>query len=303
MAGGTGHIGSSLGQRLVAEGYTVNILTRDTKKRKTDLFNYTYWDGENLGSWTEQLHKTDILINLCGKSVDCRYTASNKLKLIGSRVNATTLLGDAIKRSENPPRLWINASSSAYYGFSSQVKDEKASAGNDFPARICVEWEKAFLGSLAPATRKIAWRLGVVLQPGKGLIKPFERLVRNFFGGKLGSGEQYFTWIHEHDFLSAALWTIENTKASGAYNLTSPEPVTNADFMTAMRKAIGVSIGFALPTPLLTIGGTIIGTEPYLILDGRRIVPSRLLESGFTFRYAKIQDALTNLYKSDGDGV
>ena len=303
IAGGTGHIGSSLAKRLVMEGYNVNILTRNAPKNKATSLNYIYWDGENIGSWTERLNETDIVINLCGKSVDCRYTESNKLKLIRSRVNATRLLGDAIVRSERPPRLWINASSSAYYGFSAEAKDEQASAGTDFPARICVEWEKAFMGSLTPATRRIAWRLGVVLQPDKGLIKPFERLVKNFLGGKLGSGKQYFTWIHEEDFLNSALWTIENTRASGIYNLTSPEPITNADFMTAMRKAMDVSIGLSLPERLIRIGGTIIGTEPYLVLDGRRVIPRRLLESGFTFRYANIQGALDNLYKRESNGV
>lgn len=303
IAGGTGHLGSSLANRLVSEGYKVGILTRNAATSNTTSINYVHWDGENLGSWIEHLYETDIVINLCGKSVDCRYTESNKLKLIRSRVNATTLLGDAIKRSEKPPRLWINASSSAYYGFSSEEKDEQAVAGNDFPARICIEWEKAFMGSLSPSTRKVVWRLGVVLQPDKGFIKPFERLVKSFLGGSLGSGQQYFTWIHEEDFLNAALWTIENTHAFGAYNLTSPEPVINTDFMTALRKAIGVSAGFSLPEALLKIGGTIIGTEPYLILDGRRIIPGRLLQSGFSFRYAKIQEALNNLYKRNGNGV
>ena len=128
---------------------------------------------------------------------------------------------------------------------------------------------------------------------------PFAYLVKSFVGGKLGSGEQYFTWIHEEDFLKAALWSIENPIAVGAYNLTSPEPVTNTVFMRALRNAMGLRVGISLPEWLMEIGGKIIGTEPYLILDGRRIIPGRLVDSGFKFQYPEIQNSLNDLFKSD----
>jgi uncharacterized protein (TIGR01777 family) len=299
IAGGTGHIGSSLAHRLVQEGYRVVILTRRPIKSPHASLNYICWDGQTPGSWTKYLEESDVLINLCGKSVNCRYTESNKLKLIQSRVRTTSILGDAIKRAARPPKLWINASSSAYYGFSSDIKDERAASGTDFPARLCEEWEKAFWAFSLPDTRKVAWRLGVVLQYKKGLIIPFANLVKSFVGGKLGSGKQYFTWIHEEDFLKAALWTIENHLAVGAYNLTSPEPVTNAVFMRALRNAMGLRVGIPLPQWLMEIGGKIIGTEPYLILDGRRIIPARLVDSGFQFQYPEIQNSLNDLFKSD----
>jgi uncharacterized protein (TIGR01777 family) len=264
---------------------------------------YTWWDGETLGTWTKYLDEADIVINFCGKSVDCRYTESNKKKLIQSRVTPTLLLGNAIKNSSTPPKVWINASSSAYYGFSTAVLDESATHGNDFPARICVEWEKAFFSSQTPSTRKVAWRLGVVLQRNKGLILPFIILVKSFLGGKLGSGKQYFTWIDEDDFLNAALWTIENSSAIGAYNVTSPEPVTNEVFMKTLRKGIGVPSGISLPSWLLRIGGKIIGTEPYLILDGRRIIPTKLQASGFQFNYPDIQNSIDHLFNGKSNGV
>lgn len=299
IAGGTGHIGSSIAGRLVKEGYAVTILSRSMLESERPSLRYAYWDGVNFGSWTKYIDESEVVINLCGKSVNCRYTESNKLKLIQSRVKPTLLLGEAIKNSLTPPRLWINASSSAYYGFSTEVKDERAGAGSDFPSRICVEWEKAFMSTYTPATKKIAWRLGVVLQHDKGLILPFVGLVKSFIGGRLGSGKQYFTWIDEEDFLNAALWTIESSLAVGIYNFTSPEPETNEKFMKVLRDVLGVRTGISLPEWLLKIGGKIIGTEPYLVLDGRRILPARLLDSGFRFQYGDIESSLNHLFKKD----
>ena len=296
IAGGTGHIGSSLVERLIKEGFDVCVLTRQVPKNNPGS-RYLQWDGENLGPWLQVLDGADVLINLCGKSVDCRYTEANKIALIQSRVKTTKLLGEAIAKCQHPPRLWINSSSSAYYGFSNKIVNEHSESGDDFPASICVQWEQAFFSSHTPLTKKIAWRLGVVLQPKKGLILPFVRLAKTFLGGKLGTGDQYFTWIHEEDFFNAALWTITNPTAEGVYNLTSPEPVTNAVFMDALRKAVGVPIGISIPAWLIQIGGKIIGTEPYLILDGRRVVPDRLLDAGFRFQYASINRSLANLFR------
>ena len=296
IAGGTGHIGSSLADYFIQRGHDVRVLTRKVSKRNSQ-FSITLWDGVNPGSWMQDLEGSDVLINLCGKSVDCRYTKANKLKLIESRVNTTTLLGQAVTECKKPPSLWINASSSAYYGFSDKIVNEDSGPGDDFPATICVKWEQAFFSLHTPETRKVAWRLGVVLQSGKGLIAPFVRLAKSYMGGKLGTGNQYFTWIHERDFLNAAIWTIDNSTAEGVYNLTSPEPVTNVVFMNALRNAIRVPIGISLPTWLVHFGGKIIGTEPYLVLDGRRVVPRRLMDSGFKFRFPEIKHCLNDLFK------
>lgn len=296
IAGGTGHLGSSLSKKLVQQGHEVTVLTRTVPDNPGATVRFVQWDGETQGSWTDYIDGADVVINLSGKSVNCRYSESNKLKLIQSRVRSTEALGLAIRNSPTPPKVWVNASSSAYYGFSYAVMDENASPGSDFPARICVEWEKSFNKIETPHTRKIAWRLGVVLQRRQGLILPFVNLVRGFTGGKLGSGKQYFTWIHEDDFLDAAVWTIENDDASGPYNLTSPEPVTNENFMKALRESLGVSIYFSIPELLLKLGGKIIGTEPYLILEGRRIIPARLSTAGFTFKHPNIDGALQNLF-------
>ena len=297
IAGGTGHLGSSLANRLIQEGHSVRMFTRKVPKNNSRIL-YSYWDGETPGPWIRDLDGSDVLINLCGKSVDCRYTEANKLKLIASRVKSTTLLGQAIGKCKKPPSLWINSSSSAYYGFSEKIVNEYCQPGDDFPATICVKWEHAFFSTQTPGTRKVAWRLGVVLQSGKGLIEPFVRLAKSGIGGKLGTGKQYFTWIHEKDFLNAAMWTINHPSVAGVYNLTSPEPVTNAVFMNALRGAVGVPLGISLPSWLIYLGGKIIGTEPYLVLDGRRVVPDRLLDSGFEFSFPGINHCLSDLFKS-----
>src|SRR5687768_16815671 len=178
IAGGTGHIGSSLATRLLREGYDVRVLTRRIFT-KDSAISYVAWDGESPGPWMKELDGADVLINLCGKSVDCRYTKSNKVKLIQSRVRTTALLGRAIAECKKPPALWINSSSSAYYGFSEKIVNEYSRPGDDFPASICVQWEQSFFSVHTPNTRKLAWRLGVVLQPRKGLIVPFVRLAKS----------------------------------------------------------------------------------------------------------------------------
>ena len=295
LAGGTGHLGSSLAHRLKEEGHSVRILTRKAGLRNSTI-PHSLWDGETPGEWMSHLDGSDVLINLCGKSVDCRYTETNKNKLVLSRVRSTELLGKAINECKKPPAVWINASSSAYYGFSDKIINECGAPGKDFPATICVKWEDAFFSSSTPDTSKVAWRLGVVLQRKKGLIEPFVRLSKCGFGGRLGTGDQYFTWIHEEDFLGVAVWTINQPSAAGIYNVTSPEPITNAVFMKALRNAIGVPLGISVPEWLVRLGGKIIGTEPYLVLDGRRIVPDRLLASGFRFQYSNINRCLNHLF-------
>lgn len=299
IAGGSGHLGTSLAEYLHGVGYEVTILTRNNSIRQVPDVTYQIWEGATLGDWTKTIDGSDIVVNVCGKPVACRYTERNKRELIRSRTATTSLIGEAIQRAVSPPSLWINASSSAFYGFSDQTMDEDNPAGDDFPAQICVAWEKAFWDASTPDTRKVSWRLGVVLQRNRGLILPFTNLVKSFVGGKLGSGKQFFTWIHEDDFRRAAQWTIENPNAEGIYNLTSPEPVTNVQFMSSLRKAMDTKLYISLPSWLLFLGGKITGVEPSLILNGRSIVPTRLQKSGFTFHHGKIEPALRDLFSRE----
>ena len=302
IAGGTGHLGVALAEHFVTAGNEVTVLTRRYPGSIVKGVHYILWDGIHTGEWSNSIDGSDIVINMCGKPVACRYTQRNKRELIRSRTETTTLIGQAIQQSSLPPSLWINASSSAYYGFSDASKDERDEAGHDFPARICVEWEDAFWNVPVSKTRKIAWRLGVVLQRNRGLILPFQNLVKSYVGGRLGSGKQLFTWIHEDDFLRAAQWTIETPGTNGVYNITSPEPVTNAQFMASLRKVMNYKVYFALPSWLLYLGGHITGIEPSLVLKGRSVLPGRLLQGGFTFRFGGIEPALQELFNKARNG-
>jgi len=299
IAGGTGHLGTLLADSLRRESNKLYILTRRIPGQGNPEATYVLWDGKSTGTWKEILEGADVVINLCGKSVNCRYTPSNKEELISSRVESTRALGNAIRETANPPILWINASSAAYYGFSEEIMDEMSPAGNDFPAEICQKWEEAFDSYKLEHTRKVALRTGVVLQRKKGLILPFMRLVYTFMGGRQGSGRQYFTWIHEDDFLESIHWIIQHTNAHGAYNITSPQPVRNEEFMASLREAMGIFFGFPSPAWLVHFGAGLIGTEPDLVLKGRYIKPARLLQEGFEFRHPEIRMALKHLLKND----
>ncbi len=297
IAGGTGHLGSLLTERFVKEDGKTNVivLTRRIPIKRYPLVSYVLWDGKNVGEWVKVLEAADVLINLCGRSVNCRYTEINKKRLVASRVESTEILGKAIQGCAAPPKVWINASSAASYGFSDIALDESAPPGVDFPSELCKKWEGSFYTHPLDDTRRLTLRLAVVLQRRRGLILPFMRLARYFVGGPQGSGKQYFTWIHEEDFFKGIKWLINNPNASGVYNVTAPEPVVNAEFMAALRKAMKIPFGLPIPSFLIHIGGKIIGTEPYLVLKGRKVLPVRLLEEGYEFDFPKIEVALENL--------
>lgn len=295
IAGGTGHLGSLVTEHFVNSNVKVVLLTRKLPPKGNPLVSYTLWDGKTLGEWSEVLESTDVVLNFSGKSVNCIYTKKNKEKLISSRVESTRILGEAIQRAENPPKIWINASSAAYYGFSDKPMDESAPAGTDFPAEICKNWENAFYNVNLDNTRRVALRLGVVLQRKKGLILPFVRLARFFLGGKQGSGEQQFSWIHEKDFIRSIQWFLENNTAIGSYNATAPEPICNKRFMGTLRDALGIPFGIPIPSFLIRLGGRVVGTEPDLVLKGRKVVPKRLLNEGFEFNFPEIDKSLNDL--------
>jgi uncharacterized protein (TIGR01777 family) len=298
IAGGTGFLGHLLLSRLTKESMNLIVLTRKIPSSRISQVKYVLWDGLNQGEWTKELEESDVLINLSGKSVNCRYTNKNKRKLIESRVNSTLALDTALQNTVKPPRLWINASSAAYYGFSDKILDENSPAGDDFPSEICKKWEEAFFSNKLSNTRKVALRLAVVLQPNQGLIKPFVWLVKSFFGGKLGSGKQYFTWIHQEDFIRSIIWFMTNHDKSGVYNITAPESITNEEFMRELRKALKIPFGISSPTWLIKIGGKIIGTEPELVLKGRAAIPRRLLIEDFQFTYPKLHESIYNLFEN-----
>jgi len=295
IAGGSGFLGSLLIKKYDTGNNEIVILTR-RKSYKHKNISYVNWDAVTLSDWLADLEGGDIIINLVGKSVNCRYTESNKKEIIDSRVNATLAIGRAINKLKQPPKVWINAGSAAIFGNSGdEIKDEYSETGNGFSPGVCKQWEAAFNSIETPYTRKIFLRIGLVLQKNEGLLKPFTRLVKFGLGGKIGSGEQYLSWIHEKDFIKVVEVAISNEAIKGIVHCTSPFPVTNKDFMKALRLVCNMPFGIPGPAPFTKIGATLIGTEAELVLTGRRVVSKVLEEKKFRFEYENLENALRDL--------
>jgi uncharacterized protein (TIGR01777 family) len=296
LAGGTGFLGRAIIDRFSAYTEVIIVLTRGQERRENNV-RYLNWDGKSPGPWTKELEGADVLINLTGKSVDCRYNEKNKAEIISSRINATKVLGEAIRKCSNAPALWINAASATIYRYSEDKDMDEYSGekGSGFSVDVCRQWEDAFNSISTPATRKVNLRISMVLGKGGGVIPVMKKLVSFGLGGKMGTGKQYISWIHEHDFLNALEYLIKNKDASGVYNMAAPDPIPNKEFMQIMREKMNKTIGLPAAEWMLEIGAFFIRTETELILKSRRVVPKRLLDEGFVFKFAETKDALKDL--------
>lgn len=295
IAGGSGFLGYSIIKRLKGMGIRIVVLTRGESKIVNDI-SYVNWDAHTLGDWTNELEGAAAVINLVGKSVNCRYTEENKEEIIRSRVNATHIIGIAIRIAVAPPKVWINAASAAIYGNSGdEIIDEDSVPGEGFSPEVCKKWESEFNSIETPFTRKVLLRIGVVFQKDNGLLKPFIYLVKVGLGGKIGTGEQYISWIHEDDFTNIIQAAIERDDFSGIINCSSPYPIKNGDFLRALRKACKISFGLPTPAFLVKIGAPLIGTEAELVLSGRRVVSKVLEQKHYHFQFPQIETALNHL--------
>jgi hypothetical protein len=308
IAGGTGFIGQEL-VRYFGKENNILILTRQIKDAANNRNKYNSltaadlvntrqvkWDGKNIDEWVKELDGTDIIINLAGKTVNSRYTPKNKREILESRINATKVIGEVIRKSASPPKLWINASSATIYRNAEDrpQDDYTTEFENDFSVQVCLAWEKAFNEQITPGTRKVALRLAITLGTG-GVLIPYFNLVKFGLGGKQGSGKQMFSWVHIEDVCRAIEWIAEQDGMNGAYNCTSPNPVTNREFMRLLRKATGNKFGLPAFEWMLKMGAVIIGTETELILKSRWVLPTKILETGFQFKYPFLQDALAEI--------
>ncbi len=296
IAGGTGFLGKSIVDYYSSKEVQFVILTRG-KSYTDNKVKYITWDGKTPGAWATELEDADVLINLNGKSVDCRYTEKNKQLIYATRLDATAALGEAMQKSKHPPKLWINSGSATIYRHSldKDMDEYTGEAGNGFSVDVCEKWESMFNSFATPQTRKVIIRTGIVLGREGGALQPLKRLVRFGLGGKQGTGNQYFSWLHENDFTSIIDFIITHKEMNGAYNLTAPNPVPNHHFMKALRYVQAAPFGIPAPVWLLKIGAVMIQTETELILKSRRVVPRKLLEAGYQFQYATIEKALLNL--------
>ncbi len=296
LAGGSGFLGRALARAFSRRGYEVVVLSRHPE-RPVPGARTVAWDGRKAGPWTAELEEARAVINLAGKNVNCRLTRTALAEINASRVESVRTLGDAMHRCLIPPEVWVQASSLAIHGDAGEREcDEMTPPGKGNPAETCVKWETAFGHSPTPRTRRVLLRISFVLEKGEGALRMLERLTRCFLGGRIAGGRQGISWIHLNDMTRVFLRAVENPNMTGLYTATGPEPVSNADFMRALRGALRRPWSPPLPGWLVPLGCLLLRTDPVLALTGRRGVPRRLLEEGFHFEYPNLADALASLY-------
>ncbi len=289
-----GFIGKTL-VHYFKEKYEVIALVRKIPA-KTEGVNYQLWDGETLGEWTIELEGALAVINLAGRSVNCRYNEKNKQAIYDSRLDSTEVVGKAIEQCADKPKVWINAASATIYKHSFNPMTEKDGIiGEGFSVDVCQRWEQKFNDYKRENVRQIILRTAIVLGQDGGVMQPFNNLAKFGLGGKMAGGEQMFSWIHEKDLCRAVDFLIENERCTGVYNLSAPTPVTNAQFMTNLRQVNMIPFGIPSPKWLLKLDAWLIGTETELIFKSRFVVPERLLEEGFEFEFPTIKKCLENL--------
>ncbi len=298
LAGGNGYLGTVLANFYKNLADEVIILARKQAKA-IDNIRTVVWDGKTENGWTVQLAHADLLINLCGKNVNCRYTEKNKAEIISSRVVPTRLLGNVIHKMSDPPKLWINLASATIYRHAEDHPQDEATGqiGEGFSIQVCKAWESAFYESDTPHTRKVALRMGIALGISGSVMPRLLNLIKLGMGGKQGNGQQYIAWVHEHDAARSTQYLLEHPEMEGIYNCTAPYAEKNTNFMRVLRKAYGMPLGLPAPEWLLQIGALVIGTEPELILKSRWVMPQRLLDAGFTFLYEKADEAVGEILK------
>ncbi len=297
LAGGTGFIGQSLARRLIAQNYEVVVLTR-TPRTRNDGLREIEWDGRQPGEWIKCLDGAEAVVNLTGKNINCPHTPENLRELSASRVNSVRAIVAALENVKIPPRVWIQAGAIGFYGDTgSLLCDESAPNGSGKLAEICRQWENAFNSSSVPAIRKVLLRIGFVLGRDGGALPVLEKLTKWFLGGRAGSGKQFTSWIHVADLTRMFAGAIERENWSGTFNAVAPNPVTNAEFMRELRRALHRPWSPPAPEWAVKIGSRLMKSEPSLALAGCRCVPKRLLETNFGFQYPSLPDALKNLYE------
>lgn len=295
IAAGTGFLGNVLIQHFNNKFEEIVILTRG-KSRIKNKIKYVNWNAKTFSGWEKELENADVLINLAGKSVDCRYTEKNKAEILASRIESTKILNEAILQCENPPKHFINSSTATIYRHSEdkEMDEYTGEIGNDFSMNIAKSWEKTFYEVETPKTLKTAIRTSIVLGKNGGAFIPLKKLTQFGLGGKNGNGRQFVSWIHEKDFARAIEFIIVK-ELSGSINVVSLLPVRNEEFMKKLQKAIGIPFGLPISKSMLEIGAKIIKTETELVLKSRNVIPKRLTENGFEFEFGDLDKTFKNL--------
>ena len=299
IAGGNSYLGRTLA-RFYAERHAEVVLLVRKPGLPEGSIRSVPWDGKNLGLWMQELNGADLLINMAGRSVNCRYTDKNKQEIFDSRTATTAVLGEAVRRCANPPAVWLNAASATIYRHAEdRAMDEyRGELGEGFSVEVCRRWEKTFFDQKTPGTRKVALRTAIVFGKDDGVYVRLRNLVRLGLGGRQGNGRQMVSWIHETDFARATRFIYKHPEIDGVINLSAPNPLPNAVLMQKMRKRLRMPFGLPSPEWLLKIGAVLIGTETELLLKSRWVLPTRLIEEGFDFKYPGMDVALLALARS-----
>ncbi|WP_166245494.1 TIGR01777 family oxidoreductase [Paenibacillus turpanensis] len=287
LAGGTGFLGHYFTEKFSSLGYDVLIISRNPQ--------HISW--ENTPDIMNALNGAEMLINLAGKSVNCRYNETNKREIFNSRTETTKTLGNAILACSEPPALWLNSSTATIYRHAEDrpMTETTGEIGSGFSVEVAKAWEEAFFSFKLPATRQAALRISIVLGKDGGVMIPLKKLVSYGLGGKQGPGTQKFSWIHIEDLFRMIMFMKDREELQGVINCASPYPTTNEEFMSELRRAMNMRFGLPAPSWLLEIGAVLIRTETELVLKSRWVVPERLEAAGFVFRHPTLREALQDL--------
>jgi len=304
IPGGSGQVGTVLARAFQNSGHDVVVLSR---KADHSPWRTVKWDGETLGDWVSEIEGADAVINLAGRSVNCRYIEHNRLLIKDSRVKSTKVVGDAIMQAWKPPRVWLQASTATIYAHRFDAPNDEANGiigGSEpgapetwrFSIDVATSWERALNDSPTPQTRRVLMRTAIVMNPDQGsTFDILLRLVRFGLGGRAGDGKQFVSWVHDRDLVAAVLWLIKHEEVEGPVNIASPNPLTNSEFMQALRSAWGIRFGLPASQLMLELGAFVLRTETELILKSRRVIPGRLLKSGFAFQFPHWPEAARDL--------
>ena len=303
IPGGSGQVGTVLARAFRNDGHDVVVLGRGGGTSS----GVVAWDGATLGPWTKEIDGADVVINMAGRSVNCRYNAANRDAIMQSRLRSTRVIGEAIAGAATPPRVWLQSSTATIYAHRYDAPNDEANGivgGSEpgapdtwrFSIDVATSWERELDAAITPQTRKVKLRSAVILSPDRGgIFDTLLGLVRRGLGGRSGDGRQYVSWVHDEDFIRALRWLIDHDDVAGAVNIASPHPVPNAEFMRTLRKAWGIPIGLPASEWMLEVGAMLMRSETELILKSRRVVPGLLLDRGFEFRFPLWTDAAADL--------
>jgi len=302
IPGGTGQVGTILDRALTSDGHDVVVLTRSPRSERQ-----VRWDGSTLGDWARQIDGSDVVINLAGRSVSCRYTRENLDAMMRSRVDSARVVGEAIAAAARPPKVWLQMSTATIYAhrFDAANDEHDGLIGGDesgvpgywaYSIEIARNWEAAQEQAATPATRKVALRSAMVMSPDRGgVFDVLSWLARLGLGGPVAGGGQYVSWIHDRDFVRAVRFLVRRDDLTGAVNLAAPGPVPQREFMRVLRSAWRMPVGLPATRWMAEIGAFAIRSDTELLLKSRRVVPARLIEAGFGFDYPDWPTAAADL--------